>query len=116
MSTGDDFSWADVEDDVCVPGQQTVAVYCNPKNNVVIRQEAQFHPDEDHWIVVHPHNALSLARAIIDRAAARQRRRREKQRQGDGVTERDIDRDTVTTAPALPELDLHGGESTALTH
>jgi hypothetical protein len=62
-------------------------------------------------------------------AAQRQRRRREKQqRQRDGVTtdtmthgdagvtDRDIDGDTVTTAPALPELDLHGGESTARTH
>jgi hypothetical protein len=55
-------------------------------------------------------------------AAVRQRRRREKkQRQRDGVTdaatERDSDRDTVTTAPALPEqLDFHGGENTALTH
>jgi hypothetical protein len=61
-------------------------------------------------------------------AAERQRRRRQKQRQRDSVTEavtgrdnhrdadRDIDADTVTTAPALPELDLHGGESTARTH
>jgi hypothetical protein len=44
------------------------------------------------------------------KAAGRQRGRREKQRQ------RDVERDSVTTAPAIPELDLHGGKSTALTH
>jgi hypothetical protein len=53
-------------------------------------------------------------------AAERQRRRREKQRERDGVTEavteRDADRDSVTTAPALPdELDFQG-EQQARTH
>lgn len=195
MSRHDDFSWADVEDDICVAGQATIACYLNPKNHIVVRQEAQFHPDEDHWIVVHPNHALALARAILDKAGLnmeivhvsqlriqngagevlqpfpdqatvdagdragraadavvadddhgdradhaagvdqddedpaerkrqaateRQRRRREKQRQRDGATDsvtwRDAERDSVTTAPALPELDLHGGENTALAH
>jgi len=58
-------------------------------------------------------------------AAARQRRCRKKQRQHDshgvqtetGVTERDSERDGVTTAPALPQLDLqNGGQNQALTH
>jgi hypothetical protein len=54
-------------------------------------------------------------------ATERQRRRREKQRDRDtvtgSVTERDADRDSVTTAPALPEqLELNGGGNTALTH
>lgn len=53
-------------------------------------------------------------------AAERQRRRREKRRDRDGVTEavteRDAERDSVTTAPALPEFDLNGGQSKALAH
>ena len=65
----DDFNWSDVEDDIAVHGQQTISVYCNPKNNIVIRQESQYHPSEDHWIVINPRNAVDVARAILDRAS-----------------------------------------------
>jgi hypothetical protein len=48
-------------------------------------------------------------------AAERQRRRREKQRQRDSHgAERDIHRDTVTTAPLIPEFDLQNGGPKAL--
>jgi hypothetical protein len=54
-------------------------------------------------------------------AAERKRRQRERQRQREShaesvVTDRDIDDGGVTAAPALPELDLQGGENTALAH
>jgi hypothetical protein len=146
------FDWADLDDgELVVPTQYAIAIYCNGKNDVCIRQESQFGDDED-VVLLAPAHAVAVAKAILrhagyddlaivhvsriipqatvnsavddsdmaadtkpDKTAAeRQRRRREKQRQRDGategVTERDIDRDTVTTAPDLPEqLDFQGG-------
>jgi hypothetical protein len=177
------FDWTTIEDDIVIPEQAQIACYCNPKGAVVLRQAGQYGPDEDTWIVLDPSHALTLARAILDKAgldmaivpltdllvqnregallrpfpnqdvidklkevrnagraadldadsdhplpkggkdrtaAERQRRRREKQRHRDGVTEavteRDAERDSVTTAPALPEFDLNGGQSKALAH
>jgi hypothetical protein len=116
MSNQDDFNWNDVEEGLVVPEQFAIAVYNNPRNDLVIRQAGRYGNDEDHFVVIHPSHAQRTAKT----AAERQRRRREKQRERDNVTEavtkRDNDRDSVTTAPAVPELDLHGGEHQALTH
>jgi hypothetical protein len=177
----DHFDWTTIEDDIVIPEQAQIACYNNPKGDIVLRQAGQYGPDEDTWIVLHRSHALTLAKAILDRAgldmeivpltsllvrnregvlmrpfpsqdvrsadlvdhsdqtddmksspdktaAERQRRRRQKQRQRDsvtdavtgrddaGVTDRDIERDTVTTAPQFPEIELNGGENTALTH
>jgi hypothetical protein len=53
-------------------------------------------------------------------AAERQRRHRERQRERDSHgADRDIDvtdRDTVASAPLVPELDLNGGQNKALAH
>jgi len=163
MSAHSNFDWADLdEDEFVVPTQYAIAIYCNGKNDICIRQESQFGDEED-VVLLAPVHAVAVAKAILrhagyddlaivhvsriipkatadlvgdtdasdqiadtkpDKTAAeRQRRRREKRRQRDSVTDavtgrdnhRD-ERDTVTMAPALPELDLHGGESTALTH
>jgi len=166
------FDWKTIEEDIVVPEQAAIAVYCNPEGGVVLRQAGQYGPDEDTTIVLHPSHALALARAILDRAsldmeivpltalriqngggeilqpfpdqrtidavrnagreaeaaetkkdrtaAERQRRRRERQRERDSVTSavthRDVDRDTVTSAPLVPELDLNGGKKPALAH
>jgi hypothetical protein len=65
--------------------------------------------------------AADNANSKKDRTAAeRQRRHREKQRERDSHdADRDIDvtdRDTVTSAPLVPELDLNGGQNKALAH
>jgi hypothetical protein len=165
------FDWKTIEEDIVVPEQAAIAVYCNPEGGVVLRQAGQYGPDEDTTIVLHPSHALALARAILDRAsldtmlivhiselriqngggeilqpfpdqrtidavrnagreaeetkkdrtaAERQRRHREKQRERDSHdADRDIDvtdRDTVTSASVVPELDLNGGQNKALAH
>jgi hypothetical protein len=188
MSTQDDFNWNDASGDIVVPEQAAVAVYNNPCNDVVIRQAGRYGIDEDCFVVIDPSHALTLAKAILDKAgladlaivhvsqlrvqndggellqpfpdrdtidkvenagraadlvddddqsddddpaerkrkgaAERQRRRREKLKDRDNhggshagePNERDIDKGRVTTAPALPELDLSGGQSKALAH
>ena len=62
------FDWKTIEDDIVVPEQSAIAVYHNPKGAIVLRQAGQYGPDEDTTIVLHPSHALSLARAILDRA------------------------------------------------
>jgi hypothetical protein len=104
MSSSCDFDWIDSAEDVVVPEQAAIAVYLNPKGDVVIRQAGQYHPDEDNWIVVAPDHAPRVAEAILeaaglavyhpeddqaaepkDRTAAeRQRRYRERHRNGAG--------------------------------
>jgi hypothetical protein len=66
--SADYFDWSTVEDDIVIPEQAQVAVYCNPAGKIVLRQAGQYGPDEDTWIVLHPSHALPLARAILDRA------------------------------------------------
>jgi hypothetical protein len=125
MSTQDDFNWNDVEEDLVVPEQAAIAVYNNPRNDLVVRQTGRFGNDEDHFVVIQADQDADPADHKREKAAERQRRRREKQRQRDnqgGETEPSVPQrgyghgTSVTTAPALPELDLHGGEHQALTH
>jgi hypothetical protein len=52
-----DFSWADTEH-VVLRCQPQTAVYLNPHDEVVIRQEAW--PDEDVWVRIHRTNLWPL--------------------------------------------------------
>lgn len=68
-----DFSWSDDAADVIVPHQDAIAVYINPRNRIVIRQEGGARREsglcaDDPWIEVNPKHAERLARAILDAA------------------------------------------------
>lgn len=109
--SGDGFDWSN-RDDVVVAHQGQIAVYTNPHEDIVIRQEGDWWRKDDAWIVVRPENARALAEAILalaepvtppqlalpapaDRTAAeRQRRYRERKRNAP------CDRDSIT--PVTP--------------
>jgi hypothetical protein len=55
-----DFDWDRDSDSIVVPAQPAIAVYFNPRGEVVIRQEAQLHPDEDHYVFLHIKNLPPL--------------------------------------------------------
>ena len=114
MSRSPGFDWDKDREDLVVEEQAAIAVYLNPRGSIVIRQKGERDPETydtvDSWIIVEPHYAAGLARAIMalapketaplalpapgDRTAAeRQRRHRERKRNG-GVTP--CDRDSVT--------------------
>ena len=96
----DAFDWTEPENTV-VRTQMAIAVYLNPFGELVIRQEGQFHPDEDTWIVIAPDNVPAVIEAMQEvmgvnsasvgnkdlTAANRQRRHRDRHRDNrDGVT------------------------------
>lgn len=114
MSRSPDFDWHKDRDDLVVEEQAATAVYLNPRGSIVIRQKGELNPEtyeyQDSWIVVEPHYAAQLARAIMalapkesaplalpapaDKTAAeRQRRYRDRKRNGD---------DTVTAVTVTP--------------
>ena len=55
-----DFSWNDAKDDLIVPSTQAVAAYLNPAGDIVIRQERDWHEEEDHLVIVPISFALKL--------------------------------------------------------
>jgi hypothetical protein len=55
----EDFSWQDT-DSVIIPSQPAIAVYFNPRGEIVIRQESAMHPDEDHFIYIGQKNLRPL--------------------------------------------------------
>lgn len=61
-----EFSWS--EADVVVPSQPAIAVYFNPRGEVVIRQESQMHPDEDHFVFINMKNLMPLIDKLCDLA------------------------------------------------
>jgi hypothetical protein len=76
-----------------------ISVYLNQSGELVIRQEGQFHPSEDVWVVIAPHNVPAVIAAMEETiglsaaprtgtkdptAAQRQRRRRDRQRDNGG--------------------------------
>lgn len=65
MDGGHTFSWYDAEDTgaIVAPPQQAIAIYQNPKDEIVIRQEAGPLDTEDAFVIVHQKNL----QAIIDR-------------------------------------------------
>jgi hypothetical protein len=113
----DDFDWFDVADDkVVVAHQAPIAVYTNPDDDIVIRQDGDYYRKDDPWIVVRRENARALAEAILAFAepapapqlalpapmspAERAKRYRERKRH-DGVTpQRDGDLFDAAKVPA----------------
>lgn len=57
---GQDFDWSRDKGDVVVQQQQAVAVYWNPRDSLVIRQERDWNDDDDHYIVVAAQNLPTL--------------------------------------------------------
>ncbi len=92
---GDDFNWNE-PNSVIVRHQPAIAVYLNDDDEVVIRQQGHYGPDEDQWIYIAKENVQKVVQAILanagivdgaiappprDRTAAeRQRRYRERHR------------------------------------
>lgn len=77
MTDQDDFSWVQARNGgiVVVPEQAAIAVYENPNGDVVLRQEAQVHPDEDQAICV---QHLYLPRLIAALEQIRIKKQRER--------------------------------------
>jgi len=67
MSETERFDWAG-DDAVIVPAQRALAVYANPRGDVVIRAERDEYEEDDPFICVAPANALAVARAMIEAA------------------------------------------------
>jgi hypothetical protein len=51
-----DADWSRAGGDLVIPDQPAIAVYWNPTGAVVIRQEGQYGPEEDHFVYVRLHN------------------------------------------------------------
>ncbi len=64
-----DFDWNDTES-IAVGEQLAIAVYENPRGDVVIRQANW--PEDDVWIVLNPANAAALCRALMREAGIEQ--------------------------------------------
>ena len=71
IDDGPDWDWGACRDDVVVPSQPAIAVYFNPRGECVMRQESQFHPDEDHFIYIQVENLDPLI-AKLQRIARRE--------------------------------------------
>jgi len=50
--------------DIVVRTQMAISVYRNGDGDLVIRQEGQFHPSEDVWVVIAPHHVPSVISAM----------------------------------------------------
>lgn len=129
MTDTSEFDWhPDGEDaeDIIVRHQPAIAIYTNPRGDVVIRQEGHYGPEEDQFVYVSPDNALKVAQKLLDvagidvsiaeplteplllpapsKGAARSRRYRQRKRDGGrdaDVTQRDADFEAITEEPAL---------------
>jgi hypothetical protein len=62
---GADFKWTSVED-IVVHSQPAIAVYHNPRGEIVIRQERLYGYEEDHWVYIRPENLRFLIRRLED--------------------------------------------------
>lgn len=94
-----DHDWT-TDPNIVVRTQMAISVFLNQAGDLVIRQEGQFHPDEDAWVVIVPDNVPAVIEAMQqimgrlagtvtkDRTATdRQRRHRDRNRDNrDGVT------------------------------
>jgi hypothetical protein len=66
-----EFDWnpnRDEDHSIVVRGQPAIAVYLNPHDEVVIRQEGQYDPSEDNFVYVTKPNALIVAKAVLEAA------------------------------------------------
>jgi hypothetical protein len=51
-----EWDWIRGRDHIVVPSQPAIAVYFNPRGEVVIRQESRAYPDEDHFVYLQVEN------------------------------------------------------------
>jgi hypothetical protein len=68
MSTSDDFNWNTAVDEgtVVVRHQPAIAVYTNPHDEVVIRQEGHYGPDEDQFIYLTRENVRKVVNKVLE--------------------------------------------------
>jgi hypothetical protein len=64
------FDW---EVHIVAPSQAAIAIYENEAGAVVIRQEGQYSPDEDVWIIVQPQNLGAVIRKLQEMQQEMQR-------------------------------------------
>jgi hypothetical protein len=66
--TSSEFDWRSAEDKECivVRHQPAIAVYVNPRDEVFIRQEGHYGPEEDHWVYVTKDNVPKLVQALLE--------------------------------------------------
>jgi len=97
-----DFDWHD-SDSIVIRLQPGVAVYLNPHDEVVIRQEDQYDVSDDHFVYIARDNVLKVVERMLEvagistaeplllpaptKAAERQRRYRQRHRNGNGRDE-----------------------------
>jgi hypothetical protein len=67
--TRDIYDWDSQDEDagIIIRHQYATAVYLNPHDTVVIRQEDHY-GDEDCFVYIRPENVLRLVRALIEAA------------------------------------------------
>ena len=66
---GDEFDWSEIEDDIVLQSTGAIAVYENPRGDVVIRQQGiDYQMGDDAVVVIPKKYALDLVRKIIDTA------------------------------------------------
>jgi hypothetical protein len=116
-----EFDWNPSKDDdhsIVVRHQPAIAVYLNPHDEVVVRQQDQYDESDDHFVYVTRDNVLRLAQRMLEvagievvaaaeplllappkdvTAAERMRRYRHRKHNGD----RNDDRDSVAEEPEL---------------
>jgi hypothetical protein len=69
--TSREFDWNAFEGDVIQQQVEKVAVYANPRGDIVIRQERRWDEEEDVFIVIARAHAFAAARAILCSAGIR---------------------------------------------
>ena len=62
-----DFDWC-CEQNIVLPEQQATAVYVNPADAVVIRQQAPWDQDEDSFVYVRPEYAIKFCKQVLKAA------------------------------------------------
>lgn len=60
----EEFDWDAHQADVPIRTQMAIAVYRNPADDIVIRQERRDGQDEDQFIVIQPENLPALIEAL----------------------------------------------------
>ena len=100
-----EFDWNpsnDTDHSIVVRHQPAIAVYTNPHDEVVIRQQDQYDESDDHFVYITKDNVLRVAQRMLDlsgieaerqeplllpppsKGAERQRRYRQRHRNGNG--------------------------------
>lgn len=66
MEPKDDWQWD--SEDVIVQHVGAIAVYLNPKDHIVIRQESLISGEKDDFVIFPPEHARTVAKAILKAA------------------------------------------------